>query len=412
MIVGRDYWVSVIQVSGGVVFGQLIGIIGFLFLTWIFLPTAFGAYASWLSIVAVGGVVCTGALETSLVRDGDGAARRAAAASIVWTAFFGATLFGCLCGLGLSQFPDFLPGPRLLVAASIGVGVFALAANIVFQTWAAAEGLFYPLTILRIVQSTLVMLFPLTFSIIDRTSDVLIWGHALGLFAALLAWLTVFPARALRPRSPKGLAVFWALRKRSFTHVLPALMIGALAGNLPQLAVNWRFGAEVGGHFALAQRVLGVPLSLVGIAVRDVFKRYASVAFRERGECAREFWSSFASLAFVAVGFGLVMLAFGELLFVLVFGETWRFAGQIAHWLLVMFVVGIVASPLTYLVYIVQREDFDLYWQSALLLVVGVSFFLFSDLQTTLQVYAFSYAALYLIYILACSRFVRGVTAP
>ena len=90
----RGYWLSVIQVSGGVVIGQLIGITGFLFLTWIYRPAEFGVYAAWLSVVMIGSVLCTGALETSLVRDDDGAARREAAASIVWTAMLGAAR-GC-----------------------------------------------------------------------------------------------------------------------------------------------------------------------------------------------------------------------------------------------------------------------------------------------------------------------------
>ena len=407
----RGYWGNVVQVSGGAAFGQAIGIVGFLLLTWVYPPSEFGAYASWLSIVMIGSTFSTGALETSLVRDSDGAVRRDAVAKIVWTAFLGALLFAAVCGLGLSRFSGFLPGNRLLVATSIGIAVFALATNIVLQSWAAAEGLFRPLTVLRIAQSSLTMFVPLALSAIGRTSDLLVWGHMLGLVIALMLWLAVFPRAGLPSPRLFSLRAFWVERSRCFTYVLPALLIGTLAANLPQLAINWRFGAEAAGHLALAQRVLGVPLSLVGIAVRDVFKRYASVAYRERGECEREYWSSFAVLAAVALAFGLIMFAFSEPLFVLVFGEEWRFAGQMARWLLAMFVVAIIASPLTYLVYIVQREDFDLYWQSALLLVVGTSLIVLNDIETTLKVFAFSYASMYAVYLFACARFARGHNA-
>jgi O-antigen/teichoic acid export membrane protein len=327
---------------------------------------------------------------------------------VIWTAFFGALLVAAVCGAGLSRVPDFLPGNRLLIAGSIGVAVFALAANIVLQSWAAAEGLFRPLTVCRIAQSSLIMLFPLALSTIDRTSNLLVLGHTLGLLAALGLWLRVFPRSGLSWTSAGELPAFWIARARCFIYVLPALVIGTLAGNLPQLAVNWRFGAAAAGQLALAQRVLGVPLSLVGIAVRDVFKRFASVAHRERGECAREFWNSFTVLAVIATAFGLVMFPLSEELFVLVFGEAWRMAGQIAHWLLPMFVVAIVASPLTYLVYIVKREDFDLYWQSALLVVVAASLFSFKEIETTLQVFALSYTAMYGVYMFACAQFARG----
>ncbi len=404
----RDYWIKLIEVSGGVILGQLIGIVGFLVLTWLYQPAEFGTYASWLSVVTIGSVLCTGALETSLVRDGDGGARDEAAAKVLWTAVLGSGLVSVACGIGLSQVPSFLPGNRLLIAASIGIAVFALAANIVLQSWAAAGGLFRPLTILRIVQSSLIMLFPLALSAAGRTSNMLVLGHTLGLLVSLGAWLTVFPRSSLRWVVLREIAAFWSERARCFIYVLPALAIGTLAGNLPQLAVNWRFGSAAAGHLALAQRVLGVPLSLVGIAVRDVFKRFASVSYREKGECAREFWSSFAALAAIATVFGLVMQPLSETLFVLVFGEPWRTAGQMARWLLPMFGVAIVASPLTYLVYIVEREDFDLYWQSALLVVVAATLCAFNDVQTTLQVFALSYAAMYGIYMFACARFAHG----
>lgn len=407
----RGYWVNVIQVSGGVVLGQLIGIVGFLLLTWVYRPSEFGVYASWLSLVAIGSTLSTGALETSLVRDSDGGVRRNAAAKIVWTALLGAALFAAVCGLGLSRFPDFLPGNRALVAISIGVAVFSLASNMVMQSWAAAEGLFRPLTLLRIAQSSLTMFVPLALSAVGRTSSLLVWGHTLGLIVTLALWLAVFPRAELGSVRPGSLRGFWSERIRCFIYVLPALSIGTLAANLPQLAVNWRFGVEAAGHLALAQRVLGAPLSLIGIAVRDVFKRYASVAFRDRGECVREYWSSFAVLAAVAVAFGLVMYAFSEPLFVLVFGEQWRFAGQMARWLLPMFVMAIVASPLTYLVYIVEREEFDLYWQSVLLPVVGTSLIAFAGIETTLKVFAFSYVAMYAVYVFACARFARGHNA-
>ena len=191
------YWVNVIQVSGGVIFGQLIGIFGFLLLTWVYRPSEFGVYASWLSIVMIGSTLSTGALETSLVRDSDGAVRRVAAAKVVSTAFLGALLFAAVCGLGLSRFPDFLPGNRLLIAASIGIAVFALATNLVMQSWASAEGSFRPLTLLRIAQSSLTMFVPLALSAIGRTSDMLVWGHTFGLVIAAILWLPVFRRASL-----------------------------------------------------------------------------------------------------------------------------------------------------------------------------------------------------------------------
>lgn len=410
--VSRDYWSNVIRVSGGVVAGQAIGIVGYLFLTWVYGPSAFGTYASWLAVVAIGSVVCTGALETSLVRDADGSERRDATVKVVGTALVGSTIYGICCGVLFAFVPSFLEGDRFLLGASIPVAVFAMAVGTVLQSWAAAEGLFNPLTAMRIVQSSLIVLLPLTLSLSGQSAGQLILGHMLGLVAASTVWFAVFRTGGVDWQQLWQWKDFLRQRRRCFIYVLPGLLMGVLVANLPQLVVNWRFGSLAAGYLALAQRVLGVPLSLVGVAVRDVFKRYAGVAYRDRGECAKEFWSTFLSLTIVSLCFATVMLAFGEHLFVLVFGEDWREAGRMARWLLPMFVVGLVASPLTYLVYIVEREDFDLYWQSALLVIVTVILASVHELERTLTLFAAGYTAMYAIYMFYCARFARGLAGP
>lgn len=407
----REYWSNVARVSGGVIAGQAIGILGYLFLTWLFQPKDFGTYASWLAVVAIGSIFSTGALETSLVRDSDGASRRDAAAKIVGVAVAGSILYGLCCGVALGIAPRLLEGDRLLLGLSIPIATFAMACGAVLQSWAAAEGLFVALTKMRVVQSTLIMLLPLLFSLSGRSAAHLIIGHMLGLVVANLAWFRVFDTDGLYWGNLwcwKGLL---RQRRRCFIYVLPALMVGALVGNLPQLFVNSRFGSVAAGHLALAQRVMGVPLSLVGVAVRDVFKRYAGVAYRDRGNCEKEFWNSFLVLSVISICFGSVMLLFGEQLFVLVFGENWREAGRVAVWLMPLFAVGLVASPLTYLIYIVQREDFDVYWQSALLAMVTLVLSLSNDLESMIKTYAACYTLMYVLYLYSCARFARGERA-
>jgi O-antigen/teichoic acid export membrane protein len=407
--VSSGYWINVIRVSGGVVAGQAIGIAGYFALTRLFSPTAFGTYASWLAIVMIGSVVCTGALETSLVRDSDGAKRGEAAMRILGFTAVCAVAFGVGCAVFFSFFPAFFDLHWMLLGGSFGIAVAATATGTVLQSWAAAEGYFKSLTRMRIVQSGLIMLVPLGLSISGRDSGQLILGHTLGLFVAAIIWISVFARQGVEWRHLWRWGGFLRDRRRCFIYVLPGLLIGVLVGNLPQLFVKWRFGSAQAGHLALAMRVLGVPLSLVGVAVRDVFKRYAGVAYRDRGDCAKEFWSSLFALTFVSGLFAVVMLTIGERLFVLVFGEAWREAGRMAVWLTPMFVVGLVASPLTYLVYIVEREDFDLYWQTTLLFVVLIVFAVADEVEPLLKLYSFAYAAMYVVYLASCARFARGL---
>jgi len=404
-----SYWSHVARVSGGVIFGQLIGITGYLLLTWTYSPAAFGVYASWLAASVLGSVVSTGGLETSLVQDADGPERHSSAVYMLGTVLLGAIAYCAAAAAVMPFFPNVLVGNLWLVPTTMFVATLSLGANTILQSWAAAEGLFRPLIQLRILQSSTIVGFPLALALLGRDSSLLIIGHALGLAITLVFWMRYFGIASFRTFRLSALIPFWKKRRRTFVYVLPALALGSIVGNLPQLAVNARFGHEAAGYMALALRVLGTPISLLGVAVRDVFRRYATIAFRERGECKREFWNSFLVLGTVAIGFGIVMFAASEALFVVVFGEGWRSAGKYAKYLVPMTAAGIVASPLTYLVYIVRREDFDFYWQFAILLMIGVIFVTFSNIETTLIFYSLIYTMMYAIYMIACARFASGL---
>src|SRR3546814_4688694 len=63
------------------------------------------------------------------------------------------------------------------------------------------------------------------------------------------------------------------------------------------------------------------------------------------------------------------MLLFGETAFVLVLGEKWRMAGIIAMWMLPLYSLRFIASPLSYTFYIVDKQHVDLAWQVGLLVM-------------------------------------------
>jgi O-antigen/teichoic acid export membrane protein len=184
--------------------------------------------------------------------------------------------------------------------------------------------------------------------------------------------------------------------------------VNTAAAQLPVLVVAARFGAEAAGLLAMAMRMLGAPMSLLAASVLDVFKRHAGQAYRERGECKAEYLHAFrilvgvAAVARVASGLG------AEPVFSLVFGEVWLGAGTMALWLLPRFVIGFVASPLSYMVYIAGKQHLDLIWQLALLCMSLATLLLIDSTQLTVISYGVCYGGLYLVYLLMSYKFSLG----
>jgi len=70
------------------------------------------------------------------------------------------------------------------------------------------------------------------------------------------------------------------------------------------------------------------------------------------------------SLAMVAI-----VIPFAEIAFSWGFGTQWVLAGTMTAWLVPRYALGFMASPLSYVFYLVQKQNIDLVWQIGLLMV-------------------------------------------
>jgi O-antigen/teichoic acid export membrane protein len=139
-----------------------------------------------------------------------------------------------------------------------------------------------------------------------------------------------------------------------------------------------------------------------------VFKRDAASSYRDIGHCkdeyARTFWLLAAGGGILAIGVLLV----SERLFAVVFGETWRQAGVLAIWLMPMFAMRFVASPLSYVLYIAGKQPIDLVWQCTLLAMTLASFALTSSFKTSITFYSAGYSVLYVVYLILSYHYSKG----
>src|SRR3546814_12557828 len=68
-------------------------------------------------------------------------------------------------------------------------------------------------------------------------------------------------------------------------------------------------------------------------------------------------------------------------------------------WMLPLYSLRFIASPLSYTFYIVDKQHVDLAWQVGLLVMTVATLNITSTSDVVLRTYAYSYSALYLIYI-------------
>jgi O-antigen/teichoic acid export membrane protein len=168
------------------------------------------------------------------------------------------------------------------------------------------------------------------------------------------------------------------------------------------------FGAEVAGYYGLTQRVLAAPLAFIGTAFLDVFKQRAAESYASTGSCRDIYVKVFKLLVVISFIPFLMLFLYGEELFSFVFGPEWGISGQYAQVLALMLLFQFVASPLSYVLYIAEKQHINLFGQTLLLIASAISIFIgvnLSSVDKTLNIYAISMSFVYIFYLFVSYKF-------
>lgn len=402
------FWRQVAAVLTGSTIAQLIPILGSLILARLFAPQEFGLYAAWQGVALFFAVAITGRFETALAMVADGDARRVAVAATLLTSVFGAILLVIAVAGAFFLSPAWLEKTPAFFGIMVVPAAFAIAGSQIWQSWAAAEGEYKKLSIMRIVFAFSITVMQIVAGLEWASSSALVVAHVMGASIGFLVALKVMPLGRLPQDINRRLLEFWSRYRRLPIMSLPADVINTAAAQLPLIIVASRFGSEISGYLALSLRTLGAPISLLGRAVLDVFRRHAASDWRARGECRDTYSKTFMVLSTASVLVMSGLMWWGEELFSFCFGENWRPAGTIAVWLLPMFMLRFVASPLSYMFYLAEKQHIDLMWQISLFAMTVGTLTTFNSYSLSLQSYGAGYSMLYVIYLILSYRLSQG----
>lgn len=396
----------------GTLLAQSIPIVGSLAITRIFAPSAFGEFSTWLALVSFMAVAITLRLETVLAITEDGQERARAVFIVLVTTVSAAVVFFVFV-LALVYVPGmrhYLPENVLLLVLLVPAALF-MALNQVWQTWAAADGEYGKLNVMRLVQALTVVLLQIGAGLGYPGAISLVMGFFLAAIIAFGSAVAMMPRFVCREFLELGKFKKFFVRYRKFPlYALPADSINTAAAQLPVLVVAHRFGNDVAGYLALTMRVLGAPVGLVGKAILDVFKRYAVQSIREIGNCRSLYVNTFMALTLASLVMVLGTVFWAENIFRVTFGRDWTQSGLMAIWLLPMFALRLIASPLSYMTYLVEKQHIDMLWQFGLMVVTVGTLYSFATYKSTLIGYGLGYAAMYLIYISISYRLSGNMT--
>lgn len=390
--------------SAGTGLAQLVPILSNVFLAVAIGAANFGFFSLWLGIVYLGAVFSTLRLENALFTERQGPARAeglmAISKVIIVPAFIGALSLVALVCTSPTVLPNLsIPLLSILIPAAVLLGL-----NNTVQAFVVSNGDYALINKIRILQAISVAIMQCLLVWKAPTAMSMAIGFVLGQ-AFCFIYSTVTVKAVLYNRIDKPSPFSFVCRHWRFpAFSLPADSLSAFGALLPVALVGSQYGADAAGQIAMTIRVLAAPVSLLGRAVQDVFKREAVLEIAEKGSCQQLYLTIVLALLPVVGILILILHLFGPAGFLFVFGEQWLQAGEMSKILAPVFGLSLIATPLSYIVYLVNRQHIDFIWQGALVAGVWLSLTQFSSLEQALRAYSYTYTSMYGIYLIISFR--------
>ncbi len=178
-----------------------------------------------------------------------------------------------------------------------------------------------------------------------------------------------------------------AVGRKNISHPrfsIPAQLLNNISGWMVVLFVNYKFGVEQMGYYALIDRVLSVPLSLFGMSVRDILKSHLIKSKSDPQKSLTLIKSIFAFFVPILIVFSLFVTIFGAKIFPIIFGGQWREGARLVVILVIPSALSCLSTSSFCLINLFGRREVEFRWQLIhfSLNVLAIVYGLFCDIST------------------------------
>lgn len=159
-----------------------------------------------------------------------------------------------------------------------------------------------------------------------------------------------------------------------------AVLANSLAYNLIYILISTYFALSTLGFYSIAQKILGMPASLIGGSIGQVYFQAASKEKLETGTSINSFNATSKKLFFISVVLFTPLYFILPTVFAVIFGAEWRIAGDYGQIMLPFVAMQFIAAALSVTNSIFEKQKISLVWQLGLL-VLSLAIFFYSVAQ-------------------------------
>jgi len=339
-------------------------------LTRIYTPEDFGVFALFIAITSIFGSIANGRYELAIMlpkKDED-------AINIFALGFVITTFISLILLVVIFIFHDYFV--TLLNNKSIGIWLYFVPITVFFiglfnilNYFNNRKKNYKDLAKATILKSIILAIVQLSIGFIKQGVTGLISGQILSQLVANIKFLkNIIKDKILISKISKTKMMALAKRYKDFPKFsMWAILANTLSTHLTNILISTFFSVTTLGFYSLAQRLLGMPSSLIGGSIGQVFFQEATKEKHATGKAIKTFNSTVKKLLIIGIpSFGILFFIVEDL-FAFVFGEEWRIAGVYAQIVIPLFFVRFVVATVSNINNIFELQKVALIWQIVLL---------------------------------------------
>lgn len=184
----------------------------------------------------------------------------------------------------------------------------------------------------------------------------------------------------------------------------PQATINSVSKNVPAILLTAYFGTAVVGLYALALKLLQLPITLLGNTFMQVFFQKATEVVNKKGDVYKLYKKAVSKLFIIGILPTIFIILFAPLLFKVVLGEEWLEAGIYAQWLILWLFMFFVNRPSIIMIRIINWHKFHLVSEiifmvmKIMAIIIGATYY---DQLVSIILYSLVSTAHYLILLVA-----------
>ncbi|RYZ85520.1 MAG: hypothetical protein EOP04_15795 [Proteobacteria bacterium] len=351
-----------ISLASGAVIVQAIPILTMPFLTRMYQPEDFSVLAIYTALVTVLGPLVTGRYEMAIMHaDSETDARQALGLSTTLT-FFMSIFFAALLWLFAEPVAELL-GHTSLVNEIRWIFIPLLATGMIqsyslYLNWASKFG---KISIGRVTQNLTTSATSLTLGA-KGFAGGLIWAQISGL---MLSSIFFWKSSKLKGDLPSWAQLKVTAKKYSQYPIFsaPAALLDTASMSACIFVLGRFYPQDVLGQFSLTHRLLLVPMVLIGTSVGQAFFQHAATNYREGAKLLPLLSQTSRKLLLYSLPGFIVAFALAPDFFALVFGQSWRTAGEYTRIVAAGYWIRLAVSPVSSVFMVVHRVKVGTFWQ-------------------------------------------------